>query len=676
MQLMLANWRSTVSISSTWGTDVSHALSLSEERRTLTDRPIRSMRVLFSGMNQEDTVKLLMNQMRARDARYRVPLYCDMSTVTQASSGTMLWCDTRFKRYFVGGMIVVHEWLRSRPTNVQYRQIAEVHDDRLVLVTALTGTIQVRARVFPTMDAEVDLGGEGTMISDYVSEVDFTAMEVIGSSALPSSCSASPLSMDLYQGYAILDLPSSFETSLDTSIVRAGRAYQQGRGRVVYVTGARPQTEHVLKLIGLDRERSWSIVQFFDSVRGRGRPFWLVTPETLFKLDAISTTFVDVTALGAAADVTAYVSHVAIAMRDGTTYVRAISSVIDNTTTFRLNLGEALPALSAVDVRRVTTARFVRMRDDTMTENWQTDGKCQIELPVTELLEEKDVVISFVEPQTFDAPPLTIPNLWAWFDASYGAFNDVNATAPFTPDRPCEPHPDPASAVDYWMDVRGLATPYAVSSTAIGHRLISFPDGIQGGSRRVFEHAHVSLDSWTINNNGLTPWDNAQGLTIFIVARLTSTPATVPELLRISNGANETMLWWKPTVVQLYEAANVTNTNLWIQDIVTPFDGDMHVMILRWSPGVAAQLYYDGILQGASDVSPAYMPTDVVDTQTMMKFSNTGDADQATVLRSSGVPRHCFDAAAAYFSRALSDSELNEMGQYLATLYGTVWTSV
>lgn len=673
MDLLQANWRTAVSLSTAWSTDVTVASSLSEERRALVERPYRTMEVLLSGMDQETSTRIMLAVMKAQDTRMRVPLYCDHSRVTADSSGTTLWCSTVDRRFHVGAMIVVHEWDQGRPVNAQHRQILTVLDDRLILTSALTGTIAAGGRAYPTIDGEVSLEGAAKLLSDHHNEVLFKVVEATGESALPSSCESIPLRMQTHDGHAILDLQYDFKGDIDVGFKREGRSYPQGRGKVVAVEGSRPQVRCTLPMRGLDRERSFALVQFFDAVRGRQRAFFLVMPDSTFSLVATSTSYVDVQAVGSAADVDAYVDYVAVVMRDGAVHLRGLDSVTDNGSTFRLNLDTSLPAIVDANVRKVTVARLVRMEEESQVEQWETDGHCSVSMSVVELLEEKDVDIDLAPGSELPGDPGSIANLHYWLDAASGTWNDKGGLAPFTADRECRQHPDASSTVHVWYDVRGQAYPYGIAAGA-GRKLATLTDASLSGSRRVLEHAHTGSEAIEIQDVGSPPWDNTLGWTMFIALRTSSAPPQVVHFYRVTN-ADGTAFDWLHDQVKVYQASDVADPSLWITGARSATDGDSHVLVFAWKPGDYARLYYDGILQGQADVGASFMPTTTTLLHQLNQVSNAG-ATPAVVMREAGIPEHFFDYAAISYRRALDAAEINLVGQHLSQLYGTRWTDL
>lgn len=406
VDFFLHNWAAVSILESSYQTDVCESAdTLAEERVGLCDRPYRSISLRWNALDQDEATRLLMLMLRLGTARYTIPLYPDQSIVTAASSGTTINCDTTNRRFFRGGKILICEADQTgNCVNAQYGVIQYVSDTTLTLTSGLTGSYPAGVSiVFPLLDTEITLSASMKELTDSACDFSMTVEEVNGFSALPPTFTGDIVpNATVYQGYPVFDFETNWINDVEIAFNRAGQKYGRGRGQIVALRGSRPQFEFSFDLLFGDRADTFEFLNFFDSRRGRLRPFWLASPNALWGAPvAVTTGYVDVTAHGNLADLEAFVFAVAVVLEDGTVYVSNISSVTDNSGvngTWRLNLSDAIPSVTLALVKRVTSAHLVRFSKDAIQENWQTDSVCQIKVGMTEILNEKEVDISGVDP--------------------------------------------------------------------------------------------------------------------------------------------------------------------------------------------------------------------------------------------------------------------------------------
>lgn len=680
---LMVNWQDPVQLDSVWQTDVAVAESLAEDRRSLVDRPTRSLTIPVTGLNQRDSLKSWMHAMRAATSRGIVPLYTDHSRVTAVSSGTTIWCDTRYRRFFIGARAVIHEWTEpneeegNRPTNVQHGIVAEIFTDRLVLTAALTGSYPIGARAYPGFDSEINRDAVLGFLSDEHSQYSANFVEVSGSSALPATADDEAPGYSTHEGAPILDLRPDWSSKMDASFSRAGETYGLGRGTVVETRGARPEAGHELRFTCLHRSVFWRLLQLFEYLRGRTRPLWIVAEESLFEAVAITTARIDIRPVGNFEDLDEFVSHVGIMLRDGTEYVRGVTAT-DMTTFWRLTFDTALPGPPDLDeLRKVTTAHLSRMSADIMSETWFTDEQCEVRWEVVELINEEDVELDQVEVDfgTGTAPD-EIDDLVLWVDASRNVFFD-DAYAVGTAERSArtETYPSVGSKGNVWDDCRRTPSiPYLESIGANDHTLIVFGNENSARGRRALEHTHTGQSGFHFRNGNRPAWSNDLGFTVFIVLR-TRVSLAAETLFRVRRKSDSALMFvWQTNRVQVYQTAGVTNSALWIDPLTSPQNGAIRILTFTWQPGIRTEAYYDGVLQGSAATPVSGMPLDDTEDDGDLFCFLTGGS--ASVLRDAGVGAKVFDHAALWYKRGLTDDELNQVGQHLASLYGTRWSDI
>lgn len=392
--LLLFNWNEGITISSEYQVDVLRASTVGEERRLLADRPNRTMTVKHSGLSGPEMTKILMNLFRHGNTQVPIPLYSDHSHVTSAAINE-IYCETRYRRFFAGQRFVIFDFdSNNRPQNVEWGTIQAVQTTHLVPDTSLSNVYTDGARVYPMIDAELVFREGAELINDELGELFLTVHEIPGPSTLPPTASGLPTGWATYGDYPIFDASPDASFGFRPGMMRVGTQTQQGRGHVVYVAGDRPQATHELTYRGLSRASVWPLIEFFDSRRGRLRAFWLVPPQAMFEAIAIAADSVTVTGVGNLDDIEDFFDYIAIVERDGTINIRGIDNVVLVGSDFRIDFDEVLTTVPTLaNIRRTTPAHLVRFEKNAMREEWMTDGICDIQFSMIELLREIEVTV-------------------------------------------------------------------------------------------------------------------------------------------------------------------------------------------------------------------------------------------------------------------------------------------
>jgi hypothetical protein len=392
--LLLYNWSDGIQLTSAYQVDVLRASTVGEERRLLAGRPNRSQTVRWTGMSQHEMTRALMNLFRHGDTQVPIPLYSDHSRVTSAALKE-IFCETAYRRFFAGQRFVICDFdENSRPQNVEWGVIDNVASTHIVPTVNLTNTYTDRARVYPMIDAELVFRDAASLVNDELGQLVLRVREIPGPSTLPPTASGNPSGWATYGDWPIFDATPEASFGFRPGMLRAGTQTQQGRGHVVYKMGDRPQATHSLLYRKLTRATVWPLIQFFDSRRGRLRPFWFVSPQALWNPVSIAADQIVLEGNGNIDDVENYFSYIALVERDGTVTIRGIDNVVPSGDNFRVDFDEVLTSVPAIaDLRRTTAAHLMRFEKNSMTEEWTTDGICDIEFEMIELLREIEVTV-------------------------------------------------------------------------------------------------------------------------------------------------------------------------------------------------------------------------------------------------------------------------------------------
>lgn len=396
--LLMYNWEGGAELETRYQVDVVVSRTLDEDRRLLAGRPNRSVLLRHLPISTGELWQMFANLLRHGISRVPVPIYCDHSRVTGAASGVNIPCDTRYRRFFTGQRVLIHDWTMldggSRPGSYEFGEIESFTDSAITLKSSLSGSYAEGDRVLPCMDGEVELESAMELLSDSKGRISLVLDEVFGASALLPTATGTPDGYDEYNGYPILARRPSW-SNIRPSLRREGTEFGLGRGRFVETVGSRPRFLMDIGYGELSRADIWPLIQLFDSRRGRKNAFFFVQPTAMFNPDAIAAGYVDIDPYGNFEDLEDFLSYIGFVERDGTVQVKEVDFLTDNTTTWRVTFTEDLDSTpNLADLRRVTPAHLVRFDTDMMRETWRTDEACSTSFRMLELVNEQTVEIA------------------------------------------------------------------------------------------------------------------------------------------------------------------------------------------------------------------------------------------------------------------------------------------
>ena len=394
------NWVDGISLTSSYDTDISmSALSVSEERRQLLDRPKRELEINWLVTGGDAVDAFLVELRRYNQEKMGVPLYMDTSELTSdaASAQNIFECDTTRRRFFPNGMVVIVEYDSEGVSTVEYAQILDKTGDKLRFKTNLTNSFTAgKTVVMPLLLVHELLDLTYDAITEHTLAVKATFSEIYSKTALPPLAADVPNNFDSYLGHPILDVEPNWESPMEVTFLREGTMQTEGRGEQADTRGARHRVVHGFNFME-QRTRAWDILSFFDSRRGRARPFWVIDRENVWDvlvLDHVN----DRISIAPLGDLTAFqdeMEHVGLVFEDGTSMVREAVLVEDVLGVWRITLDSPMPAgYTPADVKRFGRARMTRNREDSITEEWVSSDALKTNIETIELLEEKDVDLS------------------------------------------------------------------------------------------------------------------------------------------------------------------------------------------------------------------------------------------------------------------------------------------
>lgn len=383
--------------------------SLSENRTQIFQRPRRTISVRWSekgSVSQANLMRLMQVIRSDKTNNWVVPLYCDAGVVSvPALTGeTILEGQFERRRFFLNGLVAVVK-TRGPAGEVQDEEgnLVGVHITTLLdqpdtnkiqltdplpfNVSAQTTCVMPLICVYPRMQ---------DTIQQHTAKVWDTTMEFEergGPTAIPFMTTDLPAGFDVYRGRPILRPRHDYTNPLNIEIFQEGEQVDQGRGIATYPRGASQRVKHRIRMIE-ERDPGWDYIQFFESRRGRFRSFWMIDQEALFSIADLETNFIDVVKLGDFSEFEKDTEYFGFMMKDGTCYVREISTIQDLPTDWRLTVVEALPAgLNFQDVCLAGRARPTRMLEDTLLEEWFHNNAVRFEVSTLSLLKEETITL-------------------------------------------------------------------------------------------------------------------------------------------------------------------------------------------------------------------------------------------------------------------------------------------
>lgn len=396
------NWATFAKLSTAYQTDIVQASeTLAEKRRSLINRPERTMRLRWSEAGRSEVDKLLVQLRRFGSERMTVPLYMDQSEVTAESlSGTsVLHANFSEGRYFPNTPILIVETDHAgRPLGFSTNTIAVNSGASATLQNTLSATTRPGCHVvFPLIRVHEVLAVNIENLSDRVVNLTMEVTEVLGKNAIPASTCDTPPGFGTYNGIPIFCPLHDWSRPLKVTFLREGRKLRLGRGETMHLRGPRHRVEHDIQFT-VDRTDMWEVFRFFDSRRGRALPFWLMDQENLWEVvDHVGGgSFLGIDPLNSFTAFQDEMEYVGIEYTDGLCTIHQVITIQDTAGQWRLTLApgdELLAGRTVNDVHRVGRARICRNKSDEFTEEWQTTEAIRFTMKVVELFNEGSVTL-------------------------------------------------------------------------------------------------------------------------------------------------------------------------------------------------------------------------------------------------------------------------------------------
>lgn len=390
------NWVEQPVLENSWLTDIQQSAATgAEERRGLTQRPLRALSLNWFPSEKAEADRMLVALRKMSNGRFQIPLYMDQTAVTAtALSGTaMLTMNPTRGRFFAGARVAI---VRKSgvggmtPLMVQYRKILSLTTSSMTLDVNLTSDVQAGDLVLPLIDCEVVLTPSMQYVKAYGAIVKLTVIEVAGPSQLPARISDFPDGFSRFMGKPIFNIEPDWISGVDVGLNRQGERANSGRADLTYLSADRSRVT-ASYFLSAERDDALMLIDFFETRRGRLRTFWFVDQDQIWTALASTTTFLDIDPFGDFDNFEEEMDFIGIVMKDGTIHVREVITVQAVLGVWRLTVSPDLPAIDLSQVRRIARGRYMRFDSDAMQETWTTDGVMTTRLGFIETLREEDV---------------------------------------------------------------------------------------------------------------------------------------------------------------------------------------------------------------------------------------------------------------------------------------------
>jgi hypothetical protein len=379
------DWSKPVEISTSYKIDVQTAGSAAEDRRVFSDRPRRTITASLYSVDIDSNLLLQDFLRRTNVSGFPMPIYCDVTELTQTSTLNVLDCDTTYRRFFDDARILI----LNEDGSYEVRDISSTTDTSITLKTNMTTTKPAGTQIMPLIEADISFSSGGVFATGHKTLLSISAVESVGQQSLPATVIA-------YTSEPVFSWTFNAGSVIEYSVDRLGDGVSVGNKMKYFTSGDKGKGKYKGTLTFSSRGDYWEFLEFFDSCRGSLYPFWMISPAEEFQYVSHTTTSISVNAVGEVSD---WDVRPDIAMKtvDGSVYVRKWSSVVRGAGVDVINFVDVLPSIPANDVEKIAIGMEARFDTGEITEQWLTGNHCNVTISVVEVQEEK-IVDSDVKP--------------------------------------------------------------------------------------------------------------------------------------------------------------------------------------------------------------------------------------------------------------------------------------
>jgi len=389
------NWLESFELSSSFVTSLFLAGTSAESRAGTRKRPKRSSTASFRAQDEGTTRGMVAALNRIATKEYPAIIYCDLTEVDSVDvSARQINIDTEYKRFFVGGYVVVLSGDSLQKAAIPFTITAVYSDHVIVQESFSSATIHAGDKIFPGYLAKYTVESGVTMNHWTNADMEYSATEKPGATRLPARYDSVPSTIDQYGGKMIFDFDHNWKSGYGISSKMYGEDHTLGANSIFVPKGDRPALSYDLELSLNSRAEIWRLGGFFELAKGRLESFWYMPDYAPFVLVSVGTSTVVVESWTDSSVLAEAVSQfVYLQTSTGTSFYPISSATYDSVTdrmTFTVT-GTILESL--LDVTRSGFGSLVRFASDEMSESWVTRSIATVDVSLIETLEEATITI-------------------------------------------------------------------------------------------------------------------------------------------------------------------------------------------------------------------------------------------------------------------------------------------
>lgn len=388
----VADWSGGVSVSTAYTSEVVVSESGAEQRRSLSQYPLRSFTFRATGTSGFSAHGLRELAVDLADGQRVLPLYSDYFTVTQEVplGGFNVEVDTVDNaRIYDGSTVILAVRIKPDEWKCFVTTVSGMSPGIVGIDDAVPFAIPVGSRVYAAVTVMPTDSASISPVTTRHATGTITCIEATGSTQIPplSEPGTAPSGESSFAGYPIFPFEPDWR-SVAVSSQREREVSQVGLGVVVVEFGDRPREPLSASYTTIVRAQAMRLISFFDSRAGRTFPFWIGHPVEEGIVVSASGTTVSITGDGRPYQEYERLinRHILFRLRDGSRVVKRVSSVTTGGGTINLTIASTIGgAFSASDIVSLRRCSLVRFASDSLTENWITTTACQFDLEFSEL---------------------------------------------------------------------------------------------------------------------------------------------------------------------------------------------------------------------------------------------------------------------------------------------------
>jgi hypothetical protein len=374
------NWEDGIQVERKFLTSVFTGADMTESRRVLRSSPLRSMQATLFFHDKQAAGQMLASLREAASSSTAHPWYPDRALMTAANDTRMVYCPTEYRRFSSGDYAFLVDTVNPNTyNNSEVVRIDTVFTNGFSTVADIEGSYETGNSAYPAFVGHALLGGaSASILTDGTAEVSMVVDEVYGPSQLGNEYAS--YTPTIKNELPVLEAEITFSELPEQTIVMAGEIASSGRGATQYTKGSTFITQQATAIMQ-SKEEIWDMEGFWNYIKGRGKPFWVIGEiDFLSIVDTSSNTdfIID--------------NSNPLDTWDDLRYVRITDSTgafdileVTNRQTVSEGTQITVETNSLADISKVRQAYAVRLMDDVISEEYLTDSVMLTTFTVQEL---------------------------------------------------------------------------------------------------------------------------------------------------------------------------------------------------------------------------------------------------------------------------------------------------